>query len=106
MGETTMALTANQVQQAYLAYFGRPADVIGLNYWEGQSQAAMTAGFAGSAEFANMYAGMSQAQQVEQVYLNVLGRQADPAGLTYWAVQLQSGAQTIGSLVSAIYTLS
>ncbi|QKE40723.1 MAG: DUF4214 domain-containing protein [Ferrovum myxofaciens] len=98
-----MALTANQVQQAYLAYFGRPADVIGLNYWEGQSQAAMTAGFAASAEFANMYAGMSPAAQVEQVYLNVLGRQADPAGLTYWGVQLTSGAQTIGSLVSAIY---
>ncbi|EQD59989.1 hypothetical protein B1A_10324 [mine drainage metagenome] len=59
-----MALTANQVQQAYLAYFGRPADVIGLNYWEGQSQAAMTAGFAASPEFANMYAGMSAAAEV------------------------------------------
>ncbi|WP_051862197.1 DUF4214 domain-containing protein [Ferrovum myxofaciens] len=98
-----MALTANQVQQAYLAYFGRPADVIGLNYWEGQSQAAMTAGFAASAEFANMYAGMSAAAEVNQVYQNVLGRQADPAGLTYWGVQLTSGAQTIGSLVNAIY---
>ena len=32
-----MSNTAQQVQQAYLAYFGRPADVVGLNYWEGQT---------------------------------------------------------------------
>ena len=28
-----MALTTAQIQNAYVAFFNRPADVAGLNYW-------------------------------------------------------------------------
>ena len=28
-----MALTNTQIQNAYVAFFNRPADVEGLNYW-------------------------------------------------------------------------
>ncbi len=97
-----MALTATQVQQAYLAYFGRPADVLGLNYWEGQTSAAMTAGFTGSPEFAGLYAGLSPAAQVQQVYQNVLGRSAGSAAITYWGGQLMDGV-SISTLVNTIY---
>lgn len=98
-----MALTATQVQQAYLAYFGRPADVLGLNYWEGQTSAAMTAGFTGSPEFAGLYAGLSPAAQVQQVYQNVLGRSAGSNAITYWGGQLMNGV-SISTLVNTIYT--
>ncbi len=97
-----MALTATQVQQAYLAYFGRPADVVGLQYWEGQTSADMIAGFTSSAEFNNLYANMSAVQQVNQIYLNVLGRAADAGGLAYWAGQLMAGT-SVSALVTAIY---
>ena len=97
-----MALTATQVQQAYLAYFGRPADVLGLNYWEGQTLATMTAGFTGSPEFAGLYAGLSPAAQVQQVYQNVLGRSAGSAAITYWGGQLMDGV-SISALVNTIY---
>ena len=43
-----MAITAAQVQQAYLSYFGRPADAVGLNYWMTSDVATMDAGFAAS----------------------------------------------------------
>ena len=62
----------------------------------------MTAGFTGSVEFASLYTGMSAAQQVNQVYLNVLGRAAEPAALTYWGGVLTSGV-SISALVSTIY---
>lgn len=95
-------IAAMDVEKAYLAYFGRPADVDGLNYWMGQTVAAMNAGFAASAEYQALYAGMSNSQVVEQVYQNLLGRASDAAGKAYWVNALNSGAQTVGSLVSAM----
>ena len=74
-----MAISANAVQQAYLSYFGRPADAVGLNYWMTSDVATMDAGFAASPEYATMYSGMSAVQRVNQVYLNVLGRAPDTA---------------------------
>lgn len=93
--------TAAQVQQAYLAYFSRPADPSGLAYWMTQSVATMNAGFGASAEFNAFYKGMDTNQQVEQIYQNILGRQADVAGLNYWAAQIQSGVP-ISTLVNSI----
>ncbi len=93
--------TAQQVQQAYLAYFSRPADPSGLNYWMTQSVSAMDAGFASSAEFNNFYMGLDANQQVEQIYQNILGRQSDVGGLYYWAAQLQTGVP-ISVLVNSI----
>ncbi len=44
-----MTISATQVQEAYLAYFGRPADAGGLAYWQTQSDVStMDAGFAAS----------------------------------------------------------
>ena len=68
----------------------------------GQSIAAMDAGFAASAEYQALYAGMTNSQVVEQVYQNLLGRASDPAGKAYWVNALDSGAQTVGSLVAAM----
>lgn len=46
----------NQVQQLYIAYFGRPADPVGLNYWAASIDAAggnfdsVVSGFSSSLE--------------------------------------------------------
>jgi serralysin len=47
---------------------------------------------------------MSNTDFVEVIYRNVLGRTAgaDPEGLAFWTGALDSGAQTHGSLVTAI----
>ena len=97
-----MALTTLQVQQLYLGYYGRPADPVGLAYWQSQTLEAAKAGFAASAEFTNQYAGMTVAQQVAQVYVNLLGREADVNGLLYWSNEIVSGRETIGTLVMSI----
>lgn len=97
-----MAVSANDVQKAYLAYFGRPADPVGLAYWMTSDAATMKAGFAASAEYAEMYANMTSTQRVAQVYTNLLGRDADPAGLIYWANELAAGRETVSSLVDSM----
>lgn len=96
--------TATDVQKAYLAYFGRPADPVGLAYWTGKDVATMKAGFAASAEYTALYAGMSTTQMVAQVYQNLLGREAELAGLLYWSGEMTAGRQTVTTLVDAIQT--
>ncbi|XXG30348.1 MAG: DUF4214 domain-containing protein [Ferrovum myxofaciens] len=98
MGGTTA--TATDVENAYLAYFGRPADPEGMNYWLGQSIATMQAGFAASQEYQTLYGNMTNKQVVTQVYSNLLGRAPDTGGLAYWVNQLNIGAATVSTIVT------
>lgn len=99
-----MSISATDVQKAYLAYFGRPADPTGLAFWETQSAESMYACFAASNEYTTMYSAMSNTQIVAQIYQNILGRTADSAGLLYWTNQLDTGALTIDNVV--VYMLN
>lgn len=99
-----MANSVIDVQKAYLAYFGRPADYAGLAYWMNSDAATMRAGFAASPEYAALYSGMTASQRVEQVYQNLLGRASDPAGKAYWVNEFNAGHETVGSLVASMQT--
>jgi len=90
-------LTATQLQQQYIAYFGRPGDPAGLKYWLSSSS-----GISSAREFADtIYAqdeyktstvgGKSTEQQVNQLYQNLFGREADAAGLLYWTGEIEAG---------------
>jgi len=101
-------MTANAVQKLYVAYFNRPADTLGLNYWvsvvaaAGGKTDAVSAAFASSAEYAATYAGMSTAARVDAIYNNLFGRSAEPAGLAYWGLAIDQGKVTVSAAVTAI----
>lgn len=103
MGQYTQA-----VQQLYVAYFNRPADPVGLAFWEGVvagqngNTADVSNAFATSAEYTATYAGMDSAAIVNQVYVNLFGRSAEVDGLLYWAGKLASGALSLSNIVTAI----
>jgi alpha-tubulin suppressor-like RCC1 family protein len=86
------------VIRLYYAALARPPDYTGLRNWSNALHAgALTlagAGdqFAGSAEFLQDYGSLDNTAFVQQLYFNVLGRQADPAGLADWVNQLNSGS--------------
>ena len=90
----------NQIQQLYIAYFGRPADPVGLTFWATQvdaangSVAAVIAGFASSQESNALYSGVTVAQKVSAIYQNLFNRGPEPAGLAFWVQQIDSGALT------------
>jgi hypothetical protein len=90
----------DQVQKLYIAYFGRPADPTGLNYWASQVNAAggnmvvAIAGFAASTESTNLFGGLPSAQKISAIYLNLFNRLPESTGLSYWMNQLDSGAIT------------
>jgi len=90
----------DQVQQLYIAYFGRPADPVGQAYWAAQidaangSIAAVIAGFSASNESTALFGGTTSTQKVTAIYQNAFGRLPEPAGLAYWVAQLDSGKVT------------
>lgn len=99
-----LAITSNNVQAAYIAYFGRPADPAGLNFWltAGTSSTTMLSimnDFSKSAEFKQLYAGKTGADFVNAVYQNVFGRAADAGGLKFYADALAAGSITEGQIV-------
>lgn len=86
----------DQVQKLYIAYFGRPADPAGLNFWAQNIDAAggnfdsAIAGFSSSAESKTLYASKDTSQLVTSIYLALFNRNPEPAGLAFWVGQIDS----------------
>ncbi|WP_313473430.1 DUF4214 domain-containing protein [Stutzerimonas kunmingensis] len=105
-----MAITAQQVQELYIAYLGRPADKEGLDYWMAELNAEpavltlenLRANFVNEQpEYANTYGGLSTAQVVAKIYENLFGREGEAEGLAYWAGEVQSGNVPVDMLLVA-----
>jgi hypothetical protein len=101
------------LEELYVAFFDRIPDADGLSYWIDQTRGGQTIDSIANAFYsaALLYpaqtgytAGMSNADFVNVIYRNVLGRPegADAGGLAYWSGALASGAQSRGALVTSI----
>lgn len=103
-----MAITATQIQNLYIAYFGRPAEQAGLDYWSAQADLtvdALSASFAEQPEYQAVYGDLAREEVVAQLYQNLFGRKAEGNELDYWiasddigvdrmALALVNGAQS------------
>jgi len=94
--------TSTQLQELYVAYFGRAADPTGLDYWTeaGISQAAFAANMYAQNEFTSVYGDKSVESQVNQIYKNLFDREADVAGLTYWTQQINLGNLQVAEIAT------
>lgn len=86
-----------QISRLYQAYFLRPPDDVGFQYWRttragGADLGAISQEFAGSGEFVAAYGNLSDSEFVDLVYHNVLGRPPDPQGRAHWIGQLAAGS--------------
>ncbi len=109
------------INSLYIAYWGRPADPSGLQYWESRwdEELGITApwiasNFALSAEadeeydyFAAYHAGEEITRQmredfVDAIYHNLFNREPDAAGRQYWVDELESGAVNPGEFIAHI----
>ena len=104
----TMA-EAQIIQNAYLAYYGRPADPGGLDYWAGRLKAAggnldeIIAVFGDSAEFTGRFGALGTAELVNAIYQRLFKRDADPEGLAFYRGLLESGEKHLGSIALNIF---
>ena len=96
-----MPISATDLNKAYLAYFGRPADATGRAYFATLEQADVIKAFDASAESKAIY-GEDTASKINAIYKNLFNREAEPAGLTYWLGQISSGKVTPAGAAFAI----
>lgn len=84
------------VARLYSAYYRRTPETDGLAYWldrraTGTGLHRMAQIFSQTPEFRKLYGTLTDAEFVTLVYRNVLGRDAEPTGFTYWTAQLRDG---------------
>jgi len=83
----------DRILALYIAYFHRAPDENGMAFWleqhgHGQSLDDISAGFANHPRFEQEYGGLSNRQIAEKLYQNVLRREGDANGITYWTDRL------------------
>ena len=102
-----MADYTTQIEQLYVAYFDRPADVYGLAFWNnrlntGGNISEISNQFSTSAEYLATFAGLDLYQTVTRVYQNLFDRAPDTDGLVYWVTALTNHSVTIANVVEVI----
>lgn len=98
----------DDVQAMYVAYYGRPADPAGIEYWAGLLEQAggdpgsISQSFGDSQEFIDNYGGLSDQELVSGLYRQLFDRDPDSEGLTFYVNELQSGAMSLADIALAI----
>ncbi len=98
---TGLNSASGQMFRLYNAAFARFPDPSGLNYWidkfsSGENdERAVASSFLVSNEFIATYGTQNTTEHyINNLYKNVLGRDADLSGLLYWTEQINSSAET------------
>lgn len=100
-----MAVTQTQINELYLAYFGRPGDTGGLAFYVGNpanTMASVAANFSASPESVALYGSTFGAAQINLIYQNLFSRDAEAAGQTYWSGEVAAGRLTAAGAAMAI----
>lgn len=108
-----MALTSAQrvelIQKMYVAYYGRPADPIGSANWvnylanNNDNAQAIVEAFGTSPEAVSLYGNpVNYAEAVNNLYMQMFNRPAEPAGLQAWVLHLEKGLITLPMLALEI----
>ena len=95
---------STRTTRLYSAYFERLPDYSGYGYWTGKlrngsSLKKVSDTFAASSEFKTKYGSLSNTAFVNRVYENVLKRQPDSGGRTYWVNKLNNKTASRGQVM-------
>lgn len=96
LAQSSQASWGDDVFRLYQATLDRAPDFTGFDNWsgrlaDGQAYLGVVNGFVQSREFQNTYGALDNGGFVDQLYQNVLGREADATGLANWTARLDNG---------------
>lgn len=95
------------IQGVYLALFGRPADPLGLAFFNQATNngANLTAigDLAATSEYQSRFSGQSNTQIITTIYRSLFNRDPDLAGLTFFATALANKTLSINNIAIAIF---
>ena len=100
--------TSGEVVRLYNALLGRNPDDQGFNYWVGDILSSnsngtiqdVARGFSNSTEYSVRFGAQSEEAFVNQLYNNILGRDADASGYSYWIEEIAQTGDRSGMIVS------
>ena len=97
----------NLAQQMYVAYYGRPGDPGGVNYWAGQFDQSgnldgVLSSFGNSQEYSDNYGSLSYRELVSGLFQQMFNRDPDSGGLDFYVGRLESGEATLASIAKQI----
>lgn len=99
-----------QVMELYVGFLGRAADQAGLSYWVNKifsgslSFEDLRASFATplQREYWDIYGTLNNHDLTVKIYNNLLNREPEAAGLSYWVAELDSGRIAADQFINAI----
>ncbi|CAO1661849.1 hypothetical protein NYA30BAC_01409 [Halomonas sp. NYA30] len=101
-------VTLDTVQSLYVAYYGRPADPSGLQYWAERLEAnngnlgEIINAFGTSAEYTANLGSVDTSAQVNALYQQLFGRDAEDEGLGFYTNMLNNGEKTLAEIALTI----
>ena len=104
-----MATTnTDKVQEAYIAYYGRPADPGGLAHWVGQLDKGvafdvMLQAFGTSGEAVTLFGNKNPEEKIQTLFQQILGRTPDPGGLAFYVGKLKDGSMTSITIAQNVF---
>lgn len=97
---------AGSAYRIYQAAFARTPDNGGLTFWidqidTGAQLVNVASGFIASAEFKSVYGeNPSNTDLVAKLYQNVLGRDGEEGGITFWTGELNNAARSVAEVLA------
>ena len=98
----------DQVQIMYVAYYGRPGDAGGLDYWADKLEEVngnlkeIINEFGTSKEFTDRFGDLDDEELVNNIFLQLLGRDADSRGLNFYVNGLREGRFNLASIARRV----
>jgi len=96
------------IQSLYVAYYGRPADPAGLEFWantlelnNGDIQVILP-DFGNSPEFVKRFGNMDNTSLIDNLYQQMFGRNAEPEGLDFYSGLLVNGQLSLAQIAQSI----
>ncbi|OMH26634.1 DUF4214 domain-containing protein [Motiliproteus sp. MSK22-1] len=103
---TASILSVLQAKKMFIAYYGRPADAEGLEYWsnriEEEGASVVADAFGASEEFSANYGHLGITELISGLYQQLFGRTADEDGLDYYVREVLMGRFSVPNVALAI----
>ncbi len=94
------------IQGVYVALFGRPADPLGLSFFNNATgngaNLSAIGDLAATKEYTDRFAGLTNNAIVASIYQSLFNRDAEPAGLAFFVDALNRGTLSINNIAIAI----
>jgi len=98
-----------RVTAMYVAYYGRPGDAGGIEFWAQRLNevngdlSEIVDAFGNSEEYRDRFGDLDPQELVNNIFVQLLGRDADPEGLTFYSNGFRSGEFSLASIALNIF---